>query len=136
MKLSVRALPRTAVVWVALCSTLYAQDGPRSAVADNPMGVHTWFIILAVGAFLLWSVSYSLQLQREQQERQKGRDELRKRKDDLLDKIADLEIRREAGTVNDAVYRHEIKDLRRRLAFVLTQLKSPERQSKNASARP
>ena len=37
---------------------LLAQDeGARTADVPNAMGAHTWFIILAVGAFLLWSIS-------------------------------------------------------------------------------
>ena len=44
-----------------------AQDesGPREIQLPNPMGAHTWFIIVAVGAFLAWCISYVLQLQKE-----------------------------------------------------------------------
>ena len=68
---------------------LFLQDqGTRTADVPNAMGAHTWFIILAVGSFLLWSVSYSLQLHKEALARKKGREELVRRKEQLLDQIA------------------------------------------------
>jgi hypothetical protein len=48
---------------ITLLLLLAAQDdGPKTADVPNAMGAHTWFVIFAVGAFLLWSISYSLQL--------------------------------------------------------------------------
>src|SRR5439155_277079 len=40
---------------------LLLQEDARPIEVPNPMGAHTWFIILAVGAFLAWATSYSLQ---------------------------------------------------------------------------
>jgi hypothetical protein len=44
---------------------LVQDDGARTADVANAMGAHTWFIIIAIGAFLLWCISYSLQLHKE-----------------------------------------------------------------------
>src|ERR1051326_7771601 len=55
-----------------------AEGGSDTANVPNAMGAHTWFVIIAVGAFLLWSISYSLQLHKEALARRKGRDELRR----------------------------------------------------------
>ena len=64
---------------------LFAQEeGAKTADVPNAMGAHTWFIIAAVGAFLLWSISYSLQLHREALARKKGRENLTRRKDELI----------------------------------------------------
>ena len=88
------------------------------------MGAHTWFVILAVGAFLLWSISYSLQLHKEALARRKGRDELVRHREELLDQIADLEAQRESGAVADKKYKQDLKDLKFRLAKVLERLKT------------
>src|SRR5439155_277077 len=52
-----------------LLMLLLLQEDARPIEVPNPMGAHTWFIILAVGAFLAWATSYSLQLQKEALER-------------------------------------------------------------------
>lgn len=83
------------------------------------MGAHTWFIILAVGAFLAWCISYSLELHKEALARKKGRDELNQRREQLLDQIADLEARKEAGAVTEQKYKQELKDLKFRLSKLL-----------------
>lgn len=98
---------------------LLAQEGARTAESPNPMGIHTWFIIAAVGAFLAWSISYSLQLQKEALAKKKGREDLVRRKDELLNEIAELESRKEAGTVTEQKYKQELKDLKFRLSKVL-----------------
>src|SRR4029079_14013277 len=85
---------------------LVAQDeGARTADVPNAMGVHSWFIILAVGAFLLWSISYSLHLHKEAMTRKKGRENLTRLKEELIDRIADLEARKEAGAVPEKKYK-------------------------------
>ena len=93
------------------------------------MATHTWFIIIAVGAFLLWSISYSLQLQKEALKRRKGREDLLLRKDDLLDRIADLEGQKESGTIGERKYKQELKELRFQLSKVLDQLGKRASQS-------
>ena len=104
---------------------LLVQDaGAQTADVPNAMGAHTWFIILAVGAFLLWSISYSLQLHKEAMARRKGRDELVRHKEALLDQIADLEAQRESGAVAEKKYKQDLKDLKFRLAKVLEKLKT------------
>src|SRR5207237_9812837 len=104
---------------------LLAQDeGARTADVPNAMGAHTWFIILAVGAFLLWSVSYSLQLHREALARKKGREELVRRKEELLDQLADLESQKESGAIGEKKYKQDLKDLKFHLAKVLEKLGS------------
>src|SRR2546426_6453124 len=102
---------------------LFLQDqGTRTVDVPNAMGAHTWFIILAVGAFLLWSVSYSLQLHKEALARKKGREELVRRKEELIDQIADLETRKEAGAIGEKKYKQDLKDLKFHLAKVLERL--------------
>ena len=98
------------------------QEGARTTEVPNAMGAHTWFIILAVGAFLMWSLSYSLQLHKEALARKKGREELVRRKKELIDKIADLESRMEAGSITEQKYKQELKDLKFRLSKLLEKL--------------
>ena len=102
---------------------LAAQDeGARTADVPNAMGAHTWFIIIAVGAFLLWCISYSLQLHREAIARKKGRENLSRRKDELLDQIAELEAQKEAGSIAEKKYKQELKDLKFQLSKVLEKI--------------
>ena len=103
---------------------LFAQEeGARTADVPNAMGAHTWFIIVAVGAFLLWSISYSLQLHKEALARKKGRENLARRKDELIDQIAELEAQKEAGTVSEKKFKQELKDLKFQLSKVLEKLR-------------
>src|SRR5215212_9109573 len=105
---------------MTLLLLLAAQDeGARTADVPNAMGPHTWFIILAVGAFLAWSISYSLQLHKEALTRKKGREDLARRKDEIIDKIADLEAQKDAGTINEKKYKQDLKDLKFQLSKVL-----------------
>ncbi len=99
--------------------TLLILQDVRSVELPNPMTIHTWFIIAAAGAFLAWSISYAVQLQKEAVQRKKERSDVLKQKDELLDKIADLESRKEAGQVTEQKYKHEMKELRFRLARIL-----------------
>ena len=102
---------------------LLAQDeGARTADVPNAMGAHTWFIIVAVGAFLLWCISYSLQLHKEALVRRKGREDLVRRKDELIDRIANLEAEKEAGTIAEKKYKQDLKELKFQLSKVLEKL--------------
>ena len=104
-----------------------AQDeGARTADVNNAMGAHTWFIIVAVGAFLLWSISYSLQLRKEAVARRKGRENVVRRKDELIDRIADLEAQKDAGTLPEKKYKQELKDLKFQLSKVLGKQEHPK----------
>jgi hypothetical protein len=126
MKPLVKRLPYTVPVWLlAISSSLFAQDEPHSVNLPNAMTIHTWFIIGATGAFLAWSLSYSIQLQRESLERRKSPASLLKHKEELLDKIADLEKRKEEGQITEPRYKHELRELKFHLAKVL------ERTAKN-----
>ena len=87
------------------------------------MGAHTWFVIFAVGAFLLWSISYSLQLHKEALAKRKGRDDLVRRRQELIDGIADLEEQKEAGTIAEKKYKQDLKDLKFQLAKVVDKLR-------------
>lgn len=97
-------------------------EGARTADVPNAMGAHTWFIIIAVGAFLIWCISYSLQLHKEALARRKGREDLVRRKEELIDKIADLEAQKEAGAIAEKRYRQDLKDLKFQLSKVLEKL--------------
>ena len=104
-----------------------AQD-VRAVEVPNPMSLHTWFIIAAVGAFLVWSISYTIQLQKEAIERKKGRSDLSKQRELLLDSIAELENKKDAGQITDQKYKNEMKELRFRLSKVLEKIANPETQ--------
>jgi hypothetical protein len=116
---------------MTLLLLLAQQEGGRAAEVPNAMGAHTWFIILAVGSFLAWSISYSLQLHKEALLRKKSREEISRRKDQLLDEIAALEERRETGAITDQKYKQELKDLKFRLSKVLQQGPAKAAASKN-----
>jgi hypothetical protein len=104
---------------------LLAQDeGASTADVPNAMGAHTWFIIIAVGAFLLWCISYSIQLHKEALARRKGREDLIRRKGELIDRIADLEAQKDAGTIAEKKYKQELKDLKFQLSKILEKLGS------------
>ena len=105
---------------------LLLQDDAGPVKVPNAMGAHTWFIILAVGTFLLWSISYSLQLQKEALQRRKGREQFVRRKEELIDRIAALEENKEAGTISEQKYKQELKELKFHLSKVLEKLE-PQR---------
>jgi hypothetical protein len=111
---------------------LLLQEEAVPVKMPNAMATHNWFVILAIGAFLLWSISYSLHLQKEALKRKKGREDLLLRKEALLDKIADLEGQKESGKVSEKKYIDELKELRFQLSKVLDQLAkraSPTKQT-------
>src|SRR5262245_41011407 len=101
---------------------LAQDDSARTADVPNAMGAHTWFIILIVGAFLAWSISYSLQLHKEALARKKGREDLAHRKEELIDQIAELEAQKEAGAIPEKKYKQDLKDLKFQLSKVLEKL--------------
>jgi hypothetical protein len=86
------------------------------------MGAHTWFIIVFAAAFLAWSISYSLQLRKEALARKKGREDLVKRKDELIDRIANLEAEKDAGRLDEKKYKQELKDLKFQLSKALERI--------------
>jgi hypothetical protein len=98
-------------------------DGARTAEVSNAMGAHTWFIIIAAGAFLLWCISYSLQLHREALARKKGREDLVRRKDEIIDQLAELEAQKERGAIQEKRYKQDLKELRFQLSKVLEKMK-------------
>jgi len=104
---------------------LLAQDeGARTVDVPNAMGAHTWFIIAFVGAFLLWCISYSLQLHKEAVARKKGREDVVRRKEELIDRIADLESKKEAGSIDEKKYKQEMKELKFQLSKILEKTKA------------
>ena len=107
---------------MTLLLLLAQEEGPKTAEMHNAMGAHTWFIIAAAGAFLAWAISYSLQLHREALARRKGRDELVQLREELFDRIAELEEQRESGTVPEKKYRQEMKELKFKLSKVLDRI--------------
>jgi len=115
-------------VWILLLlgtvRVAFGQDdtAPHSTEVPNPMGIHTWFIIFAVGAFLAWSISYSLQLQKEALQKRNSRENLVLRKNQYLEQIAKLESMKDAGTISEQAYRRDYNNTRLRLAKVLEQI--------------
>ena len=115
------------IIAILIATPAFAQDA-RSVELPNAMNIHTWFIIGAAGAFLAWCISYAIQLQREALERKTDRGDLRKQKEELFDKLAGLEMRKESGQINEQHYKSETKELRFRLAKVLEQIANLEGQ--------
>ncbi len=117
-------------LWLAATATsAFAQEGPRSITLPNEMNFHTWFIIGSAGAFLAWCLSYAIQAHKEAIERQqKGRGNLVEQKEALLNRIAEIESRKEAATITEQRYKHEMRELRFRLAKVLEKIANPEAQ--------
>src|SRR6185436_6919378 len=111
-------------LWIICASPLFAQDDntPRSAVVPSPMGIHTWFIIFAVGAFLAWCISYSLQLQKEALKRRTSREGLVLRRNRYMEELADLESQKEAGTISEQRFKRLYINTKLRLAKVREQI--------------
>ena len=109
------------VLWMLCGGSAFAQDDntPRSAVVPSPMGIHTWFIIFAVGAFLAWCISYSLQLQKEALKRRTSREGLMARRNQYLEELAELETQKEAGTISEQRFKRLYVNTRLRLTKVL-----------------
>lgn len=118
------------VLWILCGSAAFAQDDntPRSAVVPSPMSIHTWFIIAAVGAFLAWCISYSLQLQKEALKRRTSREALMQRRSQYEDEIAALESQKEAGTISEQRFKRQYINTKLRLATVLEQLAQSEQK--------
>ena len=118
------------VLWILCGSTAFAQDDntPRSAVVPSPMSIHTWFIIAAVGAFLAWCISYSLQLQKEALKRRTSREGLMRRRSQYEDEIATLESQKEAGTISEQRFKRQYINTKLRLANVVEQLAQSEQK--------
>jgi hypothetical protein len=86
------------------------------------MSAHTWFIIIAIGAFLAWCISYVLQLQKERLSTKPQRESLLRQKDELLNRLAQLESQKEAGAITSQRYEKEYRKARGRLSEVLGRL--------------
>jgi len=110
------------VLVLSPAAVLAQQEGPVELEVPNPMGPHTWFIILAVGAFLAWAISYTLDVQKETLGRKKDRQGLLELKEELLGRLAALETSRESGAVAESRYRKQHRELRQRLSKALEQL--------------
>jgi hypothetical protein len=63
-----------------------------------------------------------LQLQKEALKRRTSREGLLRRKEAYLDEIAELETRKEAGTISESQYRRQFNNTKIRLAKVLEQI--------------
>lgn len=107
---------------MTLLLLLVQDEGARTADVPNAMGAHTWFIIIAIGAFLLWCISYSLQIHKQALLQKKGREDLVRRKDELIDRIAELEAGKEAGAIQEKKYKQDLKDLKFQLGKVVEKL--------------
>jgi len=129
MRLETKTITRGVIMIGGILAplALRAQDegGARSIELPNPMSPHTWFIIVAVGAFLAWCISYVLQLQQEKLagKAKPQRESLLRRKEELLAHLANLESEKEAGTISSQRYEKEFKKTRAQLSDVLGRLK-------------
>ena len=111
-------------LWMLCGFSAFAQDDntPRSAVVPSPMGIHTWFIIAAFGAFLAWCISYSLQLQKESLKRRTSREGLILRKNQYVEELAELESQKASGNISEQRFRRLYINTKLRLAKVLEQI--------------
>jgi len=116
------------VCLLLLASQAFAQDA-RSVELPNPMNMHTAFIMIAAGAFLAWCISYAIQLQRDRLAQRGDRADLRQRKEQLLDQLAELESGKESGEIDAQRYEHDYKELKFRLAKVIDELADPEERT-------
>ncbi|HET9217679.1 MAG TPA: hypothetical protein VFR18_11905 [Terriglobia bacterium] len=98
------------------------EEGPREVQLPNPMGPHTWFIIIAVGAFLAWCISYVLQLQKEKLTSRPERSSLLRQKEELLDRLVELESEKEAGAISAQRYEKEFRKAKGRLSAIIERL--------------
>jgi hypothetical protein len=127
MRFETKSIARAAFIVCALvpAAVRAQEEGPREIELPNPMSPHTWFIIVAVGAFLAWCISYALQLQHERLGKGRPpRESLLRRKEELLERLAKLESQKEAGTIAAERYEKEFKKARGQLSEVLGRLKS------------
>ena len=125
MRRETKAIIRSAafVILALLPSAAMAQqEGPREIQIPNPMGAHTWFIIVALGAFLAWCISYVLQIQKEKLSNRPERGSLLRQKEELLDRLASLDSEKEAGTISAQRYEKEFRKAKGRLSEVLARL--------------
>lgn len=115
---------RTSAAILSCAAAASAQDdlGPRDIDVPNPMGFHTWFIILAGGAFLAWCISYCLQLQKESLQRKPRRSDYLRQKEQILDRLAELETQLEQGVLSKERYDREFRKGKSRLSQVLSRL--------------
>ena len=121
----VRAAGALAGALLPVAALAQEQEGPREIHLPNPMGAHTWFIIVAVGAFLAWCISYVLQLQKEKLRHKHNlpeRGALLRQKEELLDHLAELESQKEAGTISAQRYEKEFGKAKGRLSEVIGRL--------------
>jgi hypothetical protein len=117
------ALAITCVFWPL--AALAQEEGPRLIQVPNPMAAHTWFIIAAVGAFLAWCISYVLQFHKNQLNEKSDKAKriaLLHEKDELLDRLAQLESEKDAGTIPGPRYEKEYRKARSRLSDILGRL--------------
>jgi len=80
------------------------------------------------GAFLAWSISYSLQMQKEALKKRSSREGLLLLKNQYLDQLADLESRKREGKVSEQRYKREYNNGRLRLAKVLEKIEASREQ--------
>jgi hypothetical protein len=104
----------------------------KDVKVPNPMGVHTWFIIVAVGVFLAWCISYCLQMRKESARPRPKRAEFLHQKEQILNRLAELESQKETGAIGKEKYEREFKKARSRLSEVLERLKGTAGGSEEA----
>ena len=126
MRRETKTIIRIAVSFACLLAPVTAlsqTEGPRDVKIPNPMGAHTWFIILSVGAFLAWCISYVLELQKERLKARPQRGSLLRQKEELLDHLAELAVQKEAGSISLQRYEKDFRKTKGRLSDVLNRLK-------------
>ena len=121
-KVIIRAACVFACILLPVAAMAQDEEVPRDIQLPNPMGPHTWFIIVAVGAFLAWCISYVLQLQKEKLSSRPERSTLLRQKEELLDRLVELESQKEAGTISAQRYEKEFRKAKGRLSAIIGRL--------------
>ena len=110
---------------IGIVACAWALGGVATAqtpvAVPNPMAAHTLFIILLVGAFLLWAASFSLTTLKERSS-QSDRKSLQAAREALLEELVETEQRRKSGVITQERFDKLHRSLRGKLAAVLAQL--------------
>ena len=113
---------RILIPLVAACLLLPLESKAQTPVAvPNPMAPHTMFIILIVAAFLAWAASFSANTLRGRSNKNDPKT-LGALREAILDKLAGIADQRQAGTLSKQRSDKQTRQLRGKLAAVLTQL--------------
>lgn len=116
---------RRLIVLVACLTLPVVALGQTPVPVPNPMASHTPFVILIVGAFLVWAASFSLTTLKQREKRVGvDRKSLTQQRELIFDQLAAAETERTSGALTRKQFDRRTRQLRGKLAAVLAQLES------------